>query len=383
MNPILIIGGGISGITSAVEAAEAGFPVILIEQKPYLGGQAIGMNRYFPKMCPPYCGMEINFRRIKDNPLITYYVSTIVQKIEAKDPGYLVKLESEPAFVNNNCTLCGECSSACPVDYPDPFNQNMGKIKAIDNLHTMSFPERYYLNQDYCQKENCSSCADVCKYDAINLKAECQITEIEVRSIIVATGWENLEPKELPEYSYSEHTDIITQLEMERRSALNGPDSGSILCQSSGKSPQKIAFVQCAGSRDENHLPYCSGVCCSASLKQALHAVEVLKDVEVSIHYIDIRVRGRNEDFLRKVEDHPRIKLIKGKVTGVKPGSGDSELELTAEHIESGKKLSTRITIIHGCDRSPQEYLYGRLCHSAYGCFSKYKKCHRSSNSSN
>ena len=297
-------------------------------------------------MCPPYCGMEINFRRIKDNPLITYIVSTEVRHVEPKDESYLVKLESKPSFVNNNCTLCGECSVACHVEYPDPFNQNMGLIKAIDNLHTMAFPERYYLNNEHCQKDKCSSCEDVCKYDAINLKAEAETLEIEVRSIILATGWENLDPVNLPEYSYNQHPDIITQLEMERRSALNGPSKGSILCQSSDKPPQKIAFVQCAGSRDENNLPYCSGVCCSASLKQALHAVEVLKNVEVSIHYIDIRVSGRNEDFLKKVEDHPRIKLIKGKVVGVDPGSNGAEIKLTAEHINSGTKQTTTADIV-------------------------------------
>lgn len=343
--PIIVIGGGMAGITAAVEAAEAGVSVILLESLPYLGGNAIAMNRYFPKMCPPYCGMEINFRRIKDNPLIRFFVSTKLTAIEQMDAGFKVILESSPEYVNDNCTLCGDCSAVCPVEQADAFNQFMSKKKAIDHPHDLAYPEKYYLDESFCIKAECSKCMEACSYNAIDLKAESQTNEFEVQSIILATGWQSFDPIAMPEYSFGNHPDILTSLMMERMSAPNGPTAGKIRCQAGDCPPETIAFIQCAGSRDEKHLPYCSGVCCSASLKQALHAVEVLPDVEVSIHYIDLRVTGRNEDFLRKAENHPRIKLIKGKVTKVNSDDGTS-LKLTAEHIDSGKKITSSANLV-------------------------------------
>jgi len=336
--PLLIIGGGITGITTAVEAAEAGLSSLLVDKKPYLGGNAIGMNRYFPKMCPPYCGMEINFRRIKQNPLINYQVSTQVTAIEKTDEGYTVELEQDPEYVNDHCTLCGLCTEVCDSVHPDPFNQHMTSMKVIDLPHSLAFPERYYLDEGFCHKPGCTKCQDACTYGAIDLMAQAEKKSIDVKGIVIATGWQSFNPVDLAEYNYGRHPDILTNTMMERISAPNGPTLGKIRCQEQGQAPKKIAFVQCAGSRDQRHLPYCSGVCCSASLKQALHAAEVLPEVEISIHYIDLRVSGRNEDFLRKVEAHPRIKLVKGKVTQVKHDAEKPGLSLTAEHIDQGKK---------------------------------------------
>ena len=343
---ILIIGGGMAGISAAVEAAESGISVILVEKLPYLGGNAIAMNRYFPKMCPPYCGMEINFRRIKDNPLIQYHVSTELSSVEKLEKGFRVQLISAPERVNDNCTLCGDCSAVCPAEGPDQFNQSMVRIPAISHPHDLAFPGRYYLNENSCSKKGCSICADACEYDAINLTARPITHTLEVQSIILATGWQSYNPKNIPEYLYGTHPDILSSLEMERLSAPNGPTAGKISCRSTDSPPKIIAFVQCVGSRDENHLPYCSGVCCSASLKQALHATEVLPEVEISIHYIDIRVTGRNEDFLKKVEDHPRIKLIKGKGSALHSSEDNNGLTLVAEDIESGRKVSSSADLV-------------------------------------
>lgn len=336
----MVIGAGMSGITAAVEAAEAGLSVILLEKLPYIGGNAISMNRYFPKMCPPYCGMEINFRRIKDNPLISLMVSTEVSSVFEQDDSFAVELVSAPEYVNSNCTLCGDCVEVCKAEMKDVFNRSMSSKKAIYHPHDLAFPERYVIDDASCLYDRCNACFETCRYDAINLEAKPKETELIVGSIILATGWEGFDPAEVPDYSFGKHPDILTNLMMERISAPNGSTMGKILCHETQKAPKKIAFIHCVGSRDENHLPYCSGVCCSASLKQALHAVEVLPEVEVSLHYIDLRVSGRNEDFLSKIQDHPRIRLIKGKVSKVNTNTNNKELEFVAEDIESGKKLT-------------------------------------------
>ena len=337
-------------MTAAIEAAEIGFLVILIEKEACLGGQAIGMNRYFPKMCPPYCGMEINFKRIKQNPLITVLTQTQLigfsPLVEGGQGGIggTATLQTAAELVTDECTRCGKCVDVCPVERPDRFNLSMISGRCIYHSHDLSFPERFTIDEELCLKEKCHKCQDICEYHAIDLAAKPHHLEVEVQSILLATGWSSYDPSKLTDFCFGQHPDILTNLMMERLQAPNGPTLGKIICQNSEKIPQLISFVQCAGSRDQKHLPYCSGVCCSASLKQALHAVEMLPDVRVNIHYIDLRVSGRNEDFLKKVEDHPRINLIKGKVAKIEIKNGKPKL--TWENIGSNRKETQQTDLV-------------------------------------
>jgi len=335
---ILVVGAGISGITTAIEAAETGYRVILIERLPYLGGRAIEMNQYFPKLCPPYCGMEINFRRIKQNSRITLFTSTTVKDISGIEGNYQVTLETQPIYINQNCTLCDECVKVCPVERPDRYNYGLKKTKAVYYPHELAFPARYFIDTNYCLKENCQKCEEVCSYQAIDLKQTGKIMKIEVGSVIFATGWKPFDASLLKDLNYGNHPDIVTNMEMERIAAPNGPFEGKVFCPSDGKKPENITFVQCAGSRDENYLPYCSAVCCSASLKQAINMAEKYPDIRIKIFYIDLRVSGRNEDFLRKAEKSTQITLIKGKVAAISFSEKRKGLNLIAEDIMSGKK---------------------------------------------
>jgi len=338
IKPVLVIGGGISGITAAVETAEVGHPVILVEKLAYLGGRVVKMNQYFPKLCPPYCGLEINFKRIRQNPKVKVRVSTTVQSISGEKGSYTVTLRTDPALVNTNCTSCDDCTSVCPVERSDEFNYGLGKTKAIYLPHEMAFPFKYAIDESVCLGETCGKCVEACKYNAIDLLKKESISTIEVRSIIFATGWKPYDPAIIPEYKFTGHSDIVTNVEMERLGAPNGPGKGKLVKPSDGEAPGTVVFVQCAGSRDENHLPYCSGVCCGASLKQALMVREQYHDSKVKIFYIDLRVTGRNEDFLKKVEEEPGIELIKGKVANIDI-EGD-QLMVVAEDILAGKKIN-------------------------------------------
>jgi quinone-modifying oxidoreductase subunit QmoA len=268
---VLIIGGGISGITAAVEAAETGCRVWLVEKKPYLGGQVARTNEYFPKLCPPYCGLEINFKRIRSNPRIEVITSATVSGMEGKPGNYTVHIEREARYITEDCTVCGLCSEACPVETADPFNYGMKDHKAIDLPHELAFPTRYYLDVTACKGESCSKCIPVCNYDAIKLDAKPGSLEINCASVLICTGWEAYDPENLEEYGWGQSPDILNNVRMERLGAPNGPTRGRILRPSDGKPARRVAFVQCAGSRDDNHLPYCSSVCCSASLKQAIY----------------------------------------------------------------------------------------------------------------
>ncbi len=343
---ILVVGGGISGITTALEAAEVGYKVILIEKSPYLGGRVTGMYQYFPKFCPPYCGLEINFRRIRENPRITFSTSTIVSNISGSEGNFKVTLTTLPEYVKSNCTLCSECINVCPVKRQNDFNYGLNKTRAIYFPHEMAFPAKYVIDDTVCLMNQCNKCKEVCLYDAIDLEMKPQNVEIRIGSIVFATGWKPYDPDNLTEYRFVSSPDVITNLMMERLAAPNGPNKGKILRPSDNTVPKNLVFIQCAGSRDENHLPYCSSVCCSVSFKQALNYIHLYPDGKVKIFYIDLRVAGRNEDFLNKVKNTSQIELIKGKVAKVTEDRNTKKLIVEAEDILSGTKITASADLV-------------------------------------
>ena len=343
-NPTLVIGGGMAGITAAVELAEIGREVILVEKLPYLGGQVARINEYFPKLCPPYCGLEINFRRIRNNPRIQVITDAVVENITGEPGHFTASLLKSPEMVTAACTACGDCSEVCPVTTPDPFNYGMSERRVIALPHELAFPSRYNIIENACMKEDCRKCAEVCKYHAIDLSAKPLRQELLVGHIIFCTGWEPFNAGRLPDLGWGKSPDVVTNMEMERLGAPNGPTGGKILRPSDGKPARSVAFIQCAGSRDENHQRYCSAVCCSASLKEALYFIRQDESNHADIFYIDLRVTGRNEDFLAAVEEKKQISLIKGKA--VKVETVDDKLQVDVEDIISGRKISQHYDLV-------------------------------------
>ncbi len=344
--PILIIGGGISGITAAVEIAEAGKQVVIIEKLPYLGGNVIKMNNYFPKLCPPICGLEINFRRIRQNPNISVYTSTTVEHITGEKGDLTIQLKRSAVYVNSNCTACGDCAEICPEERPNEYNYLFDTTKAIYLPHEMAYPFKFAIDDNYCLKEKCSKCTEVCKYNAIDLTAIEERPELRVSSVIIATGWLPYNIENEVNLNYSTYKNVIKNVEVERLLAVNGPYNGELLRPSDKKKPKSIAFVQCAGSRDENYLPYCSAVCCSASLKHALTICERYPEITIKIFYIDLRVTGRNEDLLSKVEALKNVELIKGKVAKIKENEISGNLIIEAEDTLCSRKIKNEFDMV-------------------------------------
>jgi len=315
---ILVVGGGISGLTAAVEAAEVGCEVFLVEKNPYLGGKVTQLNQYFPKLCPPNCGLEINFRRIKSNPRIKFFTMAEVDSISGKEGDFDVTIKFNPRFVNEKCTGCGKCVEVCPVERPNEFNFGLNRTKAVYLPHEFAFPNKYLIDGNACRGASCGKCVEACPYGAIELEMETKTTSLKVGSIVWAAGWNSYDPCKLSNYGGGQYANVITNLMMERMASQSGPTGGKIVRPSDGQEPKRIAFVQCAGSRDENHLHACSNVCCLASLKQATYARAQYPDAEIVIFYIDIRARGKYEDFYTKVQDEANVTFIKGKPGEIK-----------------------------------------------------------------
>jgi len=333
----LIIGGGISGITAAVELAEAGQEVVLIEKDNYLGGNVSHFNNYFPKLCPPSCGLEINYRRIRSNPRITYYTGASLKNICGTDGDFRVTIGLKARLINNNCTSCGKCADICPELRPEKLGRSSGEKAAFIN-NGLAFPMKYCIDPEVCLREACAKCLEVCDYNAIQLDATSAEVEIQAGKVIVATGWVLYDAARIENYRYSEEADVLTNMEFERMLAACTREKIKLLRPSDGKAPRRIAFIQCAGSRDINHLPYCSAVCCSASLKHALTLEAEYPDMLAEIFYIDMRLSGRNEKLLKQAEGKERIILTKGKVGRIVRSDQEKGLVLEVEDIASGRK---------------------------------------------
>jgi quinone-modifying oxidoreductase subunit QmoA len=344
--PILVVGGGISGITAAVEAAEVGAEVILIEKEPSLGGRVAQLRYYFPKLCPPNCGLEINYRRIKTNPRIKVYTMTEIAEISGEKGNYKVKAVIKPRYVNDNCTACGECEKVCEGERVSEFDFGLRKTKAIYLPHPMAFPMKYVLDKSALAPGDLERIMSACKYNAIDPDMKEETLEFEVGAIIWATGWKPYDATKLDNLGYGKYANVITNMQMERLASPWGPTGGKILRPSDQSFPKRVAFVQCAGSRDENHLSYCSYICCLASLKQSLYLAEQDPEAEALIFYIDIRTPGRYEKFLRRAQNEARINFIKGKVAKIEEDPETKDLIVTAEDILSGKKIHEKVNLV-------------------------------------
>jgi quinone-modifying oxidoreductase subunit QmoA len=332
--PLLVVGAGIAGVSAALEAAEAGQEVVLLERGPAIGGRVVRNLHYFPKLCPPTCGMEINIRRLERSPRVRVVTGAQVTAATRSGDGWSVTLTHAPRYVNSRCTACDECSKVCPAKVPDPHNLDMLQVPAIRLPHPDAWPRIYTLDRNACPA-GCTKCVEACRFSAINLDAIEQTEELQVSAVILATGWQPYPLSKLEELGGGKIPDVISNVQMERLASPTGPTGGKIQKPSDAQPPRKVAFVQCAGSRDVKHLPYCSAVCCLASLKQAIYVREQLPESEVTIYYIDRRAPGRNEDLLTRVAGMDGVKLTKGKVGKIEKGSAG--LTLRVEDVESGK----------------------------------------------
>ncbi|NCO41601.1 MAG: heterodisulfide reductase subunit A [Armatimonadetes bacterium CG_4_10_14_3_um_filter_66_18] len=343
---LLIIGGGISGMTVALEAAETGREVVLVERSAYLGGRVVQSNQYFPKLCPPSCGLEINLKRLRANPRIRVYTLAEVEKVAGGKGNFEITVRQNPRFVNEKCTACDDCTAVCPVERDNPFNYGLDKTKAIYQPHQRSFPLRHVIDMTVCQGKDCNKCVAACKYDAIELDMQPRTFTVQAASVVIATGWQPPDATKLEKLGFGQYPNVITNVMMERLAAPDGPTGGKLLRPSDGHPAKKVAFVQCAGSRDENHYPYCSGVCCLASLKQATYVRESGADAEARIFYIDVRATGRLEDFFTRVSSDEKVSLNKGKVANIEEDPTTHNLFVEAEDTLSGRKLREEADLV-------------------------------------
>lgn len=329
----LVIGGGIGGMQTAVDLADLGFDVTLIEKSPFLGGLAARVGRFFPTddcaICiqPPAsdvktithtsrkCVYRSGFSEIQNLNILT---NAKVVSVEGVPGNYKVTLEKKPRFVDTDkCVACDKCVSVCPVETSDEYNANLTTRKAIYINVPAVHPQVYVIDEDVCKFQDCAKCVEVCPTNAVDLGQKTEKVTLNFGGIIVATGFREFDSSIIKEYHYDEYPDVITNLELARMIDEFGPTGGAIIRPSDGQLAKKIVFVQCAGSRDRRYNPYCSSICCMISLKNASLIKEANPESEVLVCYIDIRTTGRDHEYYYEKAREMGIKFVKGRPTQI------------------------------------------------------------------
>jgi len=312
---ILIVGGGIAGITTALELGYLGYKVHIVERKPSIGGNMAKLTKVFPTLDCAQCILTPRMAEVGRNPNVGLLTYAEVQDVKGRPGNYEVKVFMKPRGVDTEkCRSCGVCSKVCPVTVPDEFNEGLTERKAAYVDFPQAVPSAYVVDFDACTK--CLKCEQLCPAKAINLEDKGKTVDLKVGAVIMATGYELYDADMLKSYGYGLYKDVITMMDLERLVSASGPTEGYVKRRSDGSDVKKMAIVLCAGSRDKNHIPYCSRICCMYSLKQAFLLKKML-GIDVHVYYIDIRATGKGYEELYWRDEEAGVIFTKGRVAEI------------------------------------------------------------------
>lgn len=382
---VLVLGAGIAGIQASLDLAESGYYVHLVENSPAIGGTMPALDKTFPtndcSMCilsPKLvdCGRHLNINVMTTSELVN---------LEGEPGNYKATIRTRARYVDpTKCTGCGSCAEQCPVKVDDSFNQGLSKRKAIYKLYAQAFPNAYAIDSSKCLKfknaKACGKCLKACQAGAINHQMEDSETVLEVGAVILMPGFDAFDATKLDYYGYGKVPNVITSLEFERILSASGPFGGHLIRPSDHKEPQKVAWIQCVGSRNckQDH-GYCSSVCCMYAIKEAVIAKEHSKNgLDTAIFYMDMRTYGKEfEKYYEKAKGPQGVRFIRNRVYEVRPGEDGAVqiryaledgtvcyedfdlvvlsvgLEPKKEAVELAKKLGVNLNKYNFCSAEP------------------------------
>ncbi|MBN1259769.1 MAG: hydrogenase iron-sulfur subunit, partial [Anaerolineae bacterium] len=357
-NSVMVIGGGIAGIQASLDLAEAGAKVVLVEREATIGGVMAVLDKNFPTLDCSICIEAPKMSEVDLHPNIEILSLAEVDRVEGAPGDFRVTVRQQARYVTDACTRCGECTEVCPVALPNEYDSGMASRKAIFTPIPQSAPGAYCIDMAHCLNDPpnylpCNRCYEACPPKAVDyLMPKEQLLTRNVGAIIVAVGYDMLDPRELKEYSYGAHPDIMTALEFERLINSAGPTGGEIVRPSNGAHPHKILFVLCVGSRDRRHYRYCSRFCCMYSIKHAYQAIDH-GVADVTVMYMDIRAYGKGFDGFWERTDAAGAKFVRGRPARIVTKRGEDPtashhevLEVTYENTETAQRITEEYDMV-------------------------------------
>jgi heterodisulfide reductase subunit A len=347
----LVIGGGIAGISAALDLGDAGYKVYLVESSPTIGGHMAQLDKTFPTMDCSACILTPKMVSVARHPNVNLRTYAEVVDVQGYVGNFKVKIRNKPRYVDpKKCTACGDCASVCPIEVPSEFDVELTWRKAIYIPFPQAVPTTYTIDDRSCiglKPLTCRRCEDKCGPRAINFDELEREEEITAGTIIVATGYRPYNPSNEEQYGYGIYPNVVTAIEMERMLNASGPTGGKVLRPSDMQEPKRIAFLHCIGSRDDRANSYCSRICCMYSMKQARQIKEKHPDAQVHEFFIDIRAYGKGfEEFYEKAAREYGVAFIRGKVAEVVEDQATHNLLVRAEDTMLGRPVEVETDLV-------------------------------------
>ena len=333
MGDVVVIGAGIAGIQAALDIADHGIHVHLVEREPTIGGHMAQLDKTFPTNDCSMCILSPKMVDVERHPRITIHTCSEVERIEGEIGHFVVTIKKFPRFIDESaCNGCGDCILICPVEVYNRFDAGVGVRKAIYKPHPQAVPDKVVKDPEHCIE--CGLCYDVCGPDAIKREDEEQVVTIQASSIVIATGYAIFDACNKKQFGHLALPDVITSLELERMMNASGPTGGKIKRLSDGRVPESIIFIQCVGSRDATiNRPYCSCVCCMQAIKNAMLIKEKNPKTDVIICYMDIRSYGKGyEEYFERAKKMG-VRFLRGMPSDVI--ADNSGMSLQVENSET------------------------------------------------
>ncbi len=340
---VLVVGGGIAGIQCALDLANAGLQVVLVEKQATIGGNMLKLSETFPTLDCSQCILSPKMVEVSKNPNITLMTQSEVQNVSGFVGNFKVKVRSKAVYVDpEKCKICDDCAQVCPTLVSNEYEGGMTERRAIYIPYAQAIPATYTLDESACLGLNpvvCGKCADACEAGAIDYDVKPKVTELEVGAIVVATGFDLYDMDKLGEYGAGRYPDVLDGLQFERLCSASGPTGGHVLRPSDHAEPKDVVFIQCSGSRDpENHCAYCSKICCMYTAKHATLYKHHVPDGRAYVFYIDIRSGGKGyEEFVQRSMERDGVMYLRGRVSKVYPSKG--KLKVMGVDTLSGKNV--------------------------------------------